>query len=77
MPHPPQRHAWLPYFDDIQAIIFLAPISCFDERLAEDHRVNRLQDSLLIWKAICSSDLLKNVQMILVGVSSNDFSHLR
>ncbi|PCH43955.1 G-alpha-domain-containing protein [Wolfiporia cocos MD-104 SS10] len=59
------RHAWAPYFDDINAIIFLAPISCFDERLAEDRRVNRLQDSLLLWKAVCSSKLLRNVQLIL------------
>ncbi|KZT64352.1 G-alpha-domain-containing protein [Daedalea quercina L-15889] len=59
------RHAWYPYFDDINALIFLAPISCFDERLAEDRRVNRLQDSLQIWKAVCSSMLLAKVQLIL------------
>ncbi|KAI0915678.1 hypothetical protein AcW1_003785 [Taiwanofungus camphoratus] len=59
------RHAWYSYFDDINALIFLAPISCFDERLAEDRRVNRLQDSLLLWKAVCSAKLLQNVQMIL------------
>ncbi|OBZ66663.1 Guanine nucleotide-binding protein G(t) subunit alpha-3 [Grifola frondosa] len=59
------RHKWYPYFDDINAIIFLAPISCFDERLAEDRRVNRLQDSLLLWKAVCSTKLLCGVQMIL------------
>lgn len=64
-----QRHAWYPYFDDINALIFLAPISCFDERLAEDRRVNRLQDSLLIWKAVCSSQLLAKVQLILVRPS--------
>lgn len=63
---PMQRHAWFPYFDDINAIIFLAPISCFDEKLAEDPSVNRLQDSMLLWKAVCSSKLLKKVQLILV-----------
>ncbi|CCM00842.1 uncharacterized protein FIBRA_02884 [Fibroporia radiculosa] len=59
------RHAWFPYFDDMNALIFLAPISCFDERLAEDRRVNRLQDSFLIWKAICGSKLLQHVHFIL------------
>ncbi|KAH9940535.1 G-alpha-domain-containing protein [Epithele typhae] len=59
------RHAWYPYFDDINAIIFLAPISCFDEQLAEDRRVNRLQDSIMLWKAVCSTKLLANVQLIL------------
>ncbi|KAI6134829.1 guanine nucleotide binding protein, alpha subunit [Pisolithus croceorrhizus] len=60
-----QRHAWLPYFEQVTAIIFLAPISCFDERLAEDPRVNRLEDSFILWKAICSSKLLKSTTLIM------------
>jgi guanine nucleotide-binding protein subunit alpha len=66
--HPPparrQRHAWLPYFENINAIIFLAPISCFDEPLLEDPRVNRLEDSLVLWKAICASKLLRGTTMV-------------
>ncbi|KAJ7154911.1 guanine nucleotide binding protein, alpha subunit, partial [Mycena crocata] len=58
------RHAWLPFFDTVNAIIFLAPISCFDERLAEDPSVNRLEDSLLLWKAIVSSKLLGKTTLI-------------
>ena len=34
--------AWVPFFDDMNAIIFLAPISCFDQVLEEDPTVNRL-----------------------------------
>ena len=30
------------FFDDCQAIIFLAPIGAFDQKLAEDRSVNRL-----------------------------------
>lgn len=26
-----QRHSWVPYFDDANAIIFVAPISAFDQ----------------------------------------------
>lgn len=62
-----QRQAWLPYFTALNAIIFLAPISCFDERLAEDPRVNRLEDSLILWKTVVSSDVLRSVQLILVS----------
>ncbi|KAL4073611.1 guanine nucleotide binding protein, alpha subunit [Scleroderma citrinum] len=62
---PPQRRAWLPYFEQVNAIIFLAPISCFDERLTEDPRVNRLEDSFILWKAICSSQLLLNTTFII------------
>lgn len=60
-----QRNAWLPYFDQVNAIIFLAPISCFDERLEEDPRVNRLEDSFILWKAVCSSKLLSRTSLII------------
>ncbi|RDB17773.1 Guanine nucleotide-binding protein alpha-4 subunit [Hypsizygus marmoreus] len=59
------RAAWYPYFDDVDAIIFLAPISPFDEKLAEDRRVNRLEDSYLLWKSVCSCKLLARTQIIL------------
>lgn len=49
----------------MNAIIFLAPISCFDEKLAEDRRVNRLEDSFLLWNAVCSNKLLRKTMLIL------------
>ncbi|KAF9264328.1 G-alpha-domain-containing protein [Marasmius fiardii PR-910] len=58
------RRAWIPYFEDVNAIIFLAPISAFNECLLEDATVNRLQDSLSIWKAICSSKLLTETTLV-------------
>ncbi|CAL1708400.1 unnamed protein product [Somion occarium] len=59
------RAAWLPFFDDAHAILFLAPINCFDEQLAEDPRVNRLQDSMILWKSIVSSKLLTGCSIVL------------
>ncbi|TBU47929.1 G-alpha-domain-containing protein [Dichomitus squalens] len=59
------RAAWYPYFDDANAILFLAPISCFDELLAEDRRVNRLEDSFLLWKGVIQSKLLAKCIIIL------------
>ncbi|RPD53456.1 G-alpha-domain-containing protein [Lentinus tigrinus ALCF2SS1-7] len=59
------RAAWYPYFDDANAILFLAPISCFDELLAEDRRVNRLEDSFLLWKGIIQSKLLAKCIIVL------------
>lgn len=49
----------------MDAIIFLAPISCFDEVLMEDRNVNRLEDSYLLWRTVCSSKLLAKTQIIL------------
>ncbi|KIM31194.1 hypothetical protein M408DRAFT_327479 [Serendipita vermifera MAFF 305830] len=60
-----QRSAWESFFDDVNAIIFLAPLASFDQSLAEDKRVNRVEDSLLLWKSICSSKLLAKVELIL------------
>ncbi|TFK72811.1 G-alpha-domain-containing protein [Pluteus cervinus] len=60
-----QRQSWAPFFDDVDAIIFLAPISGFDQVLAEDRTVNRLEDSVLLWKAVCSNRLLANVDLVL------------
>ncbi|KAI0074990.1 G-alpha-domain-containing protein [Panus rudis PR-1116 ss-1] len=56
---------WIPFFDDVDAIIFLAPISGFDQTLVEDRSVNRLEDSVLLWKAICSNKLLAKVDLVL------------
>nr|GAT45989.1 G-protein alpha subunit [Mycena chlorophos] len=60
-----QRSAWLPFFENTDVIIFLCPVSCFDERLDEDQRVNRLEDSTLLWRSICSTKLLTKTQLIL------------
>lgn len=66
----------------MDAIIFLAPISGFDQVLAEDRSVNRLvriafhcslsdtrrsvqEDSVLLWKAVCSNKLLASVDLVL------------
>jgi len=60
------RAAWVPYFDNnLDAIIFLAPISGFDEVLLEDPSVNKLEDSILLWKHIISHPLLQNTQIVL------------
>jgi len=61
-----QRAAWASYFDDVTVIIFLAPISAFDQVLYEDTSMNRLLDSFQIWRTICSSKLLADITIILL-----------
>ncbi|KAG6841607.1 hypothetical protein C0991_009032 [Blastosporella zonata] len=60
-----QRAAWAQYFDDVNVIIFLAPLSGFNQALAEDKTVNRLSDSMKLWKMICGNQLLASVELIL------------
>lgn len=42
----------------------MTPLS-FYEVLEEDGRVNRLEDSVILWKEICSNKLLQDSQIIL------------
>jgi len=55
----------VPYFDSVDSIIFLAPLSPFDSALAEDRKLNCLEDSLLLWREICTNKLLLNVPLVL------------
>lgn len=56
-----KRGVWHPYFMDVKAIIFLAPISVFDEKLEEDTRISQLEVSVNLWTAVCKSKLLSKV----------------
>ncbi|KAN0078032.1 Guanine nucleotide binding protein (G-protein), alpha subunit [Tylopilus felleus] len=58
------RHQWIPYFDDVQAIIFLAPL-VFNQMLDEDRMINRLEDSIHLWKEVCANPLLARANIIL------------
>jgi hypothetical protein len=61
-----QRPSWIPFFDDATALIFLAPISAFDQYLAEDARVNRIDDSLQLWTLVCTNRLLHRAALVLL-----------
>ncbi|KAJ7187293.1 G-protein alpha subunit [Mycena filopes] len=60
-----QRSTWIPYFDDVQAILFLAPLA-FWQSLDEDSKVNRVQDSLELWREIVGNPLLAKTAFILL-----------
>lgn len=53
-----------PSITSVQAIIFLAPLT-FNLTLEEDPTVNRIEDSIMIWKAICSNRLLERTAIII------------
>ncbi|KAI0371122.1 G-protein alpha subunit [Pilatotrama ljubarskyi] len=61
-----QRASWASYFEDVNAMIFLCPLSAFNQRLSEDRSVNRLQDSMELWETVCRSKLLSRATFILL-----------
>lgn len=60
-----QRVFWASFFEDARAIIFLAPVSAFDQKLIEEPRINRIDDSLELFASIVSNPLLLKVSLIL------------
>jgi hypothetical protein len=56
----------MPYFDDANAITFIAAISQFDQMLEEDPEVNRMVDAVQLFDKICNSPILSKVAMILL-----------
>lgn len=45
----------------VDLLIVLAPVSAFDQYLAEDKTVNRLQDSFDLWVELCKTTALSHV----------------
>jgi guanine nucleotide-binding protein subunit alpha len=58
------RPQWIPFFDDVNSIIFLAPLA-YNQVLDEDRKVNRLEDSIHLWREVCANQLLAKAIIIL------------
>lgn len=60
-----QRAAWIPFLDDVESIVFLAPLSAFDQPLVEDPTTNRLADTFALFDQIVANPLLQHTTIIL------------
>ncbi|KAG8730055.1 hypothetical protein FRC12_020540, partial [Ceratobasidium sp. 428] len=60
-----QRAKWAPFFDDMDLIIVLVPVSAFDQQLAEDKSINRLRDSFELWIELCQTTALHHIPILL------------
>lgn len=63
--HRSQRQFWAPYFDDVNAIIFMVAISAYDQYLEEAPKVNRMDDALQLFDSICNHRLFSHTSIIL------------
>ncbi|KIY53423.1 P-loop containing nucleoside triphosphate hydrolase protein [Fistulina hepatica ATCC 64428] len=66
-----RRHAWAPFFDAANAIVFVAPISAFDQYTDEGQCVpgqytNRIEHSLRLFEAVVANPLLANANFVLM-----------
>lgn len=60
-----ERKKWIHCFQDIDAVLFVLAVSEYDQTLYEDERVNRMQESLMLFEALCNSRWFKNTPFIL------------
>lgn len=60
-----ERRKWIQCFDDVRAVLFVVALSSYDMCLYEDPNVNRLQESLNLFKGICNNKFFSNSCMIL------------
>ncbi|KAI8845816.1 guanine nucleotide binding protein, alpha subunit [Chytriomyces cf. hyalinus JEL632] len=60
-----QRKKWAPLFDDVDAIIYVAAISAYDQVCFEARDVNRMFEALTVFKSIVNHKLFEKTGIIL------------
>lgn len=60
-----ERKKWIHCFENVTAIVFLVAISEYDQVLAEDEGVNRIQEALTLFDSICNSRWFLKTSIIL------------
>ncbi|XP_039980288.1 guanine nucleotide-binding protein G(o) subunit alpha-like isoform X2 [Xiphias gladius] len=60
-----ERRKWLSCFDCIQVVLFVVALSSYDMTLMEHPSVNRLQESLELFTAICTNTVFNSTSLIL------------
>uniref|UniRef100_A0A1I7V4D4 Guanine nucleotide-binding protein subunit alpha n=1 Tax=Caenorhabditis tropicalis TaxID=1561998 RepID=A0A1I7V4D4_9PELO len=60
-----ERKKWIHCFEDVNAIIFIAALSEYNEVLFEDETTNRMIESMRLFESICNSRWFHNTNIIL------------
>ena len=60
-----ERKKWIHCFDDVTAVIFVAALSEYDQKLFEDASTNRMTEALDLFDDICNNRYFVNSSMIL------------
>ncbi|KAJ3429570.1 guanine nucleotide-binding protein g(o) subunit alpha [Anaeramoeba flamelloides] len=60
-----ERRKWIHCFEDVTSIIFVSSLCGYNQTLREDSSVNRMTESLNLFKEICSSPWFASSSMIL------------
>ncbi|ORY51668.1 G-alpha-domain-containing protein [Rhizoclosmatium globosum] len=58
-----ERKKWAPYFDDVNAIIYLAAISSYDQMCEEDNATNRMTEALNLFSSIVNHPFSRQLRL--------------
>ncbi|KAF9089629.1 guanine nucleotide-binding protein subunit alpha, partial [Mortierella sp. AM989] len=59
------RKYWAPYFDDVNAIIFMVALSAYDQTCEDDERLNRLEECMSLFNSIANHKLFEITSFLL------------
>jgi len=60
-----ERRKWIHCFDSVDAVIFVAALSEYDQNLAESKRTNRMVEALELFRSICNNRAFANTAVML------------
>ncbi|CCD68153.1 Guanine nucleotide-binding protein alpha-10 subunit [Caenorhabditis elegans] len=60
-----ERRKWYHFFDEADAVLFVAAISEFDQKLAEDEETNRMHESIRLFWTVFNGKFFKKAAVIL------------
>jgi len=60
-----ERRKWIDCFDQVDAVIFVAALSEFDQSMAEAKHTNRMSESIELFRSICNNRAFANTSIML------------
>lgn len=60
-----ERKNWHRLYNDVTVIIYVVNLVCYDQVLWEHEGINRMEDSLVLFKNVCNDPALENTSIIL------------
>jgi GTPase SAR1 family protein len=60
-----ERRKWIDCFDNVDAVIFVAALSEYDQALAEAKRTNRMVEALELFRSVCNNRAFANTSIML------------
>lgn len=60
-----ERRKWIDCFDEVDAVIFVAALSEYDQNLAEQKRTNRMVEAITLFESVVNNGTFSNTSIML------------